>query len=735
MQKFLVAFDSPSSTIIRAATMSKQIQPRVTVVIPARNAAESIGECIVSLEQQVLSPYEIIVADDCSTDQTEHAIALFAVKHLRSDKQLGAGATRIRGAKEACGDIIAFLDADCRAPKDWLLKIVREFENDSELGGVGGCYLHEFSDALIGRLSQLEEEFVHHVFKDYPFEASPPGGNCAFKREVWEQARAKKELHFFKEMASGEDSVLCDELRNVCKVKFVCDIGVFHLERDSSGYFKRHYNRGFSRTTIFVNGLTHNRDSHLTLAAYGGWRLFIASLFVPVFVVSTVGILFSFPLTIALPLILAAGLIHLLLSAPFFHFIKVLDQSLPSQKRFGIGRRLGFRVLLFLRSCCWIVGAARGYFWHIWLRLSMLWNIICSVWHFWMPGRISRLFFFVTSRCNARCSFCFNLDNVINWEERQPTELRLDEITKIAKKLKRLPYLTMSGGEPFLRKDLPEVVAAFYKYAKLQWLTIPTNAAISDRVLDYTVEILHSCPTLLLTVQVSLDSLHGDHDNSRKLPGGFEAMYNTLVRLGQLKKSYKNLRIQIATCYDDFNMHRAQEIIDFCKNHFDFDQQMLYLIRDARTLVTHENNRHIPRYTQILQQLEENEWRHSDQKLWHRVVRTLQNLTYHDLVKIKLGDEYLRPCHAIQKFATLYDDGEITPCEVLETSRLGNLRDYDYDFYKLKRDNKLNEVYKKEILEKECNCDWMCAISHNLLYDPKTIPRVLSTLADPGKLI
>ena len=102
--------------------------------------------------------------------------------------------------------------------------------------------------------------------------------------------------------------------------------------------------------------------------------------------------------------------------------------------------------------------------------------------------------------------------------------------------------------------------------------------------------------------------------------------------------------------------------------------------------------------------------------------------------KIKLKDEYLRPCHAIQKFATLYDDGEITPCEVLEKMRLGNLKDYEYDFYKLKNDRRLNDVYKKEVIEKKCNCDWMCAISHNLLYDPKTIPRVLFTLAAPGKL-
>jgi glycosyltransferase involved in cell wall biosynthesis/MoaA/NifB/PqqE/SkfB family radical SAM enzyme len=712
--------------------MPKEVQHRVTVVIPVHNAAESICECITSIELQVLAPYEIIVVDDCSTDETKEKVAQFEVGYLGSDKQLGAGATRARGAQKAQGDIIAFLDADCRAPKDWLLKIVQEFEGDAELGGVGGRYLHEFSESSIGRLSQLEEEFVHHIFKDHPFEASPPGGNCAFKRDIWEHARSQKELRFFQGIASGEDAVLCDDLRQVCKIKFAYDIGVYHLERESAGYFRRHLNRGISRTTIIANDLTSRRDSELTFVGYGGWSLFVASLLIPVCIVSFFGLLFL--LHIALPLLLVSGIGHVALSARFFRFIKFLDHSLPPHEQFGMGRRQGLRFFLFLRSCCWVVGVLRGYSVYIWTKLKMMWNIMCSVVHFWMPGKISRLFFFVTSRCNARCSFCFNLDNVVNWAERQPTELRLDEIEKIAQKLKRLPYLTMSGGEPFLRKDLPEVVEAFYKYAKLQWLTIPTNAAISDRVLDHTVRILQNCPTLFLTIQISLDSLHEDHDDSRKLPGGFEAMSKTLVRLGQLKNSYPHLRIQIATCYDDFNMHRIQEIIEFCQDHFVFDQQMLYLIRNKRTLVTHENNGHIPRYMQILQQHEEKEWKDSEQGFWHRAVRALQNLTYHDLVKIKLKDEYLRPCHAIQKFATLYDDGEITPCEVLEKMRLGNLKDYEYDFYKLKNDRRLNDVYKKEVIEKKCNCDWMCAISHNLLYDPKTIPRVLFTLAAPGKL-
>ena len=115
--------------------------------------------------------------------------------------------------------------------------------------------------------------------------------------------------------------------------------------------------------------------------------------------------------------------------------------------------------------------------------------------HFWRPGKISRLFYFVTSKCNARCEFCFNLDNVIDWEKRKEEELTLEEIRQIARNLKRLPYITMSGGEPFMRSDLVDILRVFHEEARTQWITIPSNGAITENTLRMTQEILTKCPT------------------------------------------------------------------------------------------------------------------------------------------------------------------------------------------------------------------------------------------------
>ena len=68
---------------------------------------------------------------------------------------------------------------------------------------------------------------------------------------------------------------------------------------------------------------------------------------------------------------------------------------------------------------------------------------------------------FVTERCNARCKHCFG--SFSNNKQKIKEELTQEEIEKISKKAGNLLYLLPTGGEPFLREDLPHIINAFYK--------------------------------------------------------------------------------------------------------------------------------------------------------------------------------------------------------------------------------------------------------------------------------
>lgn len=695
---------------------------KISVIIAAYNAAGHIGGCLKSLLNQDRPAHEIIVVNDGSTDTTAQIVRDFDVTLLHYESNRGAGAARAHGANRATGDILAFLDADCMAPPNWLKTIAAAFTQEPSLGGIGGCYKHSTPASLTGLMAKVEEEYAHHIFSLYPDQANPPGGNSAFTKKAWGLGRSGLEIYLFRGMASGEDNLVANDIRRQFKIKFTNTLKVDHQPLPAKGYFRRHFYRGFSKALAQSKGLNTAQD--LSFAAYGGLPLLAGS-------AALAGACLCLILLPWRPLLSAAGAMamlaaHLLSTRRFFDFVQ-------QEGKASFSATILIRFLLVLRAFCWAAGAAYLILKTVFQRLKTAWNVLCSVIHFWRPGRISKLFYFVTSVCNARCEFCFNLDNVINWKSRKSVELTIEEVKKIAANFGRLPYLTLSGGEPFMRRDLPELIETFHKICKTQWVTIPSNASLTKLTLQTTQEILSRCPGLFLTIQVSLDSMREEHDRSRKIAGGFQALTNTLKGLAPLKKHYTHLRIQIATCFDDFNLDRIQEMKDFCRKNFDYDQQMFYLIRDDGALITRRKNHLIAPFLETLGENESYEHSRHRRTLWSRAVRALNGIVYADIVAIKKEGRFLRACHATQKFVTLYDNGQISPCEVLETANLGNIRDFDYNFYKLIRRRQAKDFYNKEILEKKCNCDWNCATPINMLYDPKTFPRIAKAMIKPDK--
>lgn len=73
--------------------------------------------------------------------------------------------------------------------------------------------------------------------------------------------------------------------------------------------------------------------------------------------------------------------------------------------------------------------------------------------------KLESIFLFVTGRCNAKCAMCFYAQEM---DKKQP-DLTFDEIKKISETVGQFNRLWISGGEPTLREDLPEILELFYK--------------------------------------------------------------------------------------------------------------------------------------------------------------------------------------------------------------------------------------------------------------------------------
>src|SRR5678810_552874 len=94
-------------------------------------------------------------------------------------------------------------------------------------------------------------------------------------------------------------------------------------------------------------------------------------------------------------------------------------------------------------------------------------------------AQLGTVILFVTSRCNAFCKTCFYHE-----ELNQPGDLTFAQIEKISQTMPRITDLWLSGGEPTLRRDVPEVIDQFVTVNGVQRVIIPTNALIKSRVYE-----------------------------------------------------------------------------------------------------------------------------------------------------------------------------------------------------------------------------------------------------------
>jgi glycosyltransferase involved in cell wall biosynthesis len=135
--------------LIWQMTRSKEIRPKVSVIVVCYNERDNIDRCMRSLLLQDYPEdcYEIIFVDNGSTDGTQELLSQFVSEHVHVRLEInpirGIAGSRNMGLRSARYDLIAFIDADCYAPASWLGILVSFFckirETDESVAGVGGA--------------------------------------------------------------------------------------------------------------------------------------------------------------------------------------------------------------------------------------------------------------------------------------------------------------------------------------------------------------------------------------------------------------------------------------------------------------------------------------------------------------------------------------------------------------------------------------------------------------------
>lgn len=324
------------------------------------------------------------------------------------------------------------------------------------------------------------------------------------------------------------------------------------------------------------------------------------------------------------------------------------------------------------------------------------------------------LIFQVTNICNSRCITCFNW-KILNKNIKK--ELTLEEIDRFTKKIGNLNIVTIGGGEPFLRNDLPEIIDCFDRNNNLSVVAIPTNCVLVDKILSKTEKILKKFRGRV-KIGLSIDGIGKDHDKIRGVEGNFEKVLETYHGLAELKKKYPKLRLRLCTTVFNLNVNKIIDLLKYVKENMpaiDFYGGLELLRGDYNQDQVKEIKP--DEFIQIIEAMEKDN--KNEKNLYKRVISPIYYKLALDTLKRK---EQIIPCRISAFYPVIDALGNIYPCE--NRDKISNLREYDYDLIKIWKSKKAKNI-RKSIRKKECYCVHSAYQIPNIYLSPKMILKII----------
>lgn len=141
--------------------MSTRTPPLVSVVVPNYNAGPALRSCLTAAQSQTYAPLEILLIDDCSTDDSVAVAEELGVRVVSTGTNSGVAVARNTGAAHAGGEIIVFVDADVRIEPDAVATAVAMLRENPAIGALCGTYDAEplIRDSLIEEYRCLHQYY------------------------------------------------------------------------------------------------------------------------------------------------------------------------------------------------------------------------------------------------------------------------------------------------------------------------------------------------------------------------------------------------------------------------------------------------------------------------------------------------------------------------------------------------------------------------------------------------
>lgn len=259
----------------------------------------------------------------------------------------------------------------------------------------------------------------------------------------------------------------------------------------------------------------------------------------------------------------------------------------------------------------------------------------------------------VTYRCNARCNMCDCFKDPTKPSE----EITLEDI----KKLPEMAFTNITGGEPFVRQDIPDIVRELYK--KSNRIVISTNGYFTDRIIALCKEFPK------VGIRISIEGLQETNDKIRGIPDGFNRGYNTLktlVEMGHPDVGF-GMTVQDMNCEDLVPLY-----------HIANDMGMEFATATLHnSFYFRKTDNKIDNKLKVAQNFEKliNELLQSNSpKKWFRAYFN------HGLINYIYGNKRLLPCDMSKNAFFIDPFCDVIPCNgMAQKAVMGNLRDQTWD--------------------------------------------------------
>jgi MoaA/NifB/PqqE/SkfB family radical SAM enzyme len=339
------------------------------------------------------------------------------------------------------------------------------------------------------------------------------------------------------------------------------------------------------------------------------------------------------------------------------------------------------------------------------------------------PVGLESVFLFVTSSCNSLCRTCFYWD-----ELNSGRDLTFDQIRRLSETAPKFHKLWISGGEPFLRKDLAEVIELFYRNNGMRHVNLPTNGLLPkklEEVVDYLVE---RCPELTVDLNFSLDGLANTHDAIRGVPNNFEKTLATVHLAEERYAPNKRVRRNIVSCITAENYEELVALGLKMLRETSSDGQYFEIVRgspmdpDLKRIPPEELHELHRKLMWFHEQYAEKLYEHLSQP-----ARAFAKAFYLGNIKLHFdihqqnhytSKAWPMACSAGKTTIVIDHDGHFRSCEL--RGKLGKVQDYDFNLTSALQ----SQVMQKEIADipkAECWCTHACFVHTSTKFSPKVL--------------